>query len=200
MRTQRILMTALCALLPLCMSPVVSAATEKAIFAGGCFWCTESDFEKMPGVIAAVSGYINGKVDQPSYEQVSSGSTGHTEAVEVTFDNSKVSYAQLVEQFWPTIDPTVKDQQFCDRGSQYRSGIYPLNAEQMKVATASKAALVASKRFPVVHTEVVMATRFWVAEGYHQDYYKTNALKYRYYRYGCGRDARLGQLWGAKTP
>lgn len=196
---RRLLITTLCALLPLFVSPVATAATEKAIFAGGCFWCTESDFEKMPGVLSAVSGYLNGKVDRPTYEQVSSGGTGHTEAVEVTFDNSKVSYAQLVEQFWPTIDPTVKDQQFCDRGSQYRSGIYPLNEEQMKIALASKAALEASKRFPAVHTEVVKAQRFWPAEAYHQDYYKTNALKYRYYRYGCGRDARLEQLWGAKA-
>lgn len=196
---RRLLITTLCALLPLFVSPVVTAATEKAIFAGGCFWCTESDFEKMPGVLSAVSGYLNGKVDRPTYEQVSSGGTGHTEAVEVTFDNSKVSYAQLVEQFWPTIDPTVKNAQFCDRGSQYRSGIYPLNEEQMKIALASKAALEASQRFPVVHTEVVRAQRFWPAEAYHQDYYKTNALKYRYYRYGCGRDARLEQLWGAKA-
>lgn len=195
----RLLTTSLCALLPLLASTVAHAAPEKAIFAGGCFWCTESDFEKMPGVTAAVSGYLNGSVDRPTYEQVSSGSTGHTEAVEVTFDNAKVSYAQLVELFWPTIDPTVQNQQFCDRGSQYRSGIYPLNAEQMKVAQASKAALVKSGKLPHVFTEVVAAGTFWPAEAYHQDYYKTNALKYRYYRYGCGRDARLEQIWGSKA-
>ena len=195
----RLLTLTFCALLPLLASTAASAAPEKAIFAGGCFWCTESDFEKMPGVTAAVSGYISGRVDRPTYEQVSSGSTGHTEAVEVTFDNAKVSYAQLVERFWPTIDPTVQNQQFCDRGSQYRSGIYPLNAEQMKVAEASKAALVKSGKLPNVFTEIVPATTFWPAEAYHQDYYKTNALKYRYYRYGCGRDARLEQIWGAKA-
>lgn len=203
----RILATALAALLPLIacgMSPPPTppsptATTEKAIVAGGCFWCTESDMEKIPGVIAAVSGYIGGTVANPSYEQISTGRTGHTEAVEVTFDPKQISYAQLLEKFWPTIDPTVQNQQFCDRGSQYRSGIYPLNDAQMQAAEASKAALVKSGRVPNVYTEVVRATTFWPAEGYHQDYYKTNALKYQYYRYGCGRDARLEQVWGSKT-
>ncbi len=206
----RLITSTLALLLPLlaCAAPVPPAApaaattgaTAKAIFAGGCFWCTESDFEKMPGVLSAVSGYIGGSVERPSYEQVSSGRSGHTEAVEVVFDPAKISYAQLVERFWRTIDPTVKDQQFCDHGPQYRSGIYPLDAEQLKVAEASKAALLKSAVLPQVQTEIVPATRFWPAEGYHQDYYKTNALKYQYYRYGCGRDARLKAIWGEKAP
>lgn len=203
----RILATAFAALLPLIacgMSPpptpsLPAASTEKAIVAGGCFWCTESDMEKIPGVISAVSGYIGGTVARPSYEQVSSGRTGHTEAVEVTFDPAKISYAQLIEKFWPTIDPTVRNQQFCDHGPQYRSGIYPLDEAQMRIAEASKAALVKSGRVPNVYTEIVRAGTFWPAEGYHQDYYKTNALKYKYYRYGCGRDARLEQIWGGKA-
>jgi len=195
----RLLLSALVALLPLLASaaiPAPPAKTETAIFAGGCFWCTEADFEKMPGVVSATSGYIGGSVKNPTYEQVSGGSTGHTEAVQVVFDPSVVSYAQLVEKFWLTIDPVAQNRQFCDHGTQYRSGIYPLNAEQMKVAQASKAALVNSGRLPAVHTEVVAAGPFWPAEAYHQDYYKTNALRYQYYRFGCGRDARLEQLWG----
>ncbi|MDO9453037.1 MAG: peptide-methionine (S)-S-oxide reductase MsrA [Stagnimonas sp.] len=194
----RILITALVSLLPLLAEAASPPPkTEKAIVAGGCFWCTESDMEKIPGVISAVSGYIGGTVAKPTYEQVSSGRTGHTEAVEVTFDPTKISYAQLVEKFWPTIDPTVQNQQFCDHGPQYRSGIYPLNDAQMQVAEASKAALVKSARVPNVYTEIVRADTFWPAEAYHQDYYKTNSLKYKYYRYGCGRDARLEEIWGA---
>lgn len=202
----RLLTIGFAALLPLfaCAAPVPPAppaaaappASQKAIFAGGCFWCTESDFEKIPGVISAVSGYTGGRVERPSYEEVSSGSTGHTEAVEVLFDPAKISYAQLVEKFWHSIDPTVKDQQFCDHGSQYRSGIYPLNAEQQKVAEASKVALVKSGVLPNVFTEIVPASTFWPAESYHQDYYKTNSVRYQYYRYGCGRDARLKSIWG----
>lgn len=195
----RLLTLALIALLPLLANAAAAPSTsQKAIFAGGCFWCTESDFEKIPGVISAISGYTGGSVARPSYEQVSSGSTGHTEAVEVLFDPSKISYAQLLEKFWHSIDPTVKDQQFCDHGSQYRSGIYPLNAEQLKAAEASKAALVKSGVLPNVFTEIVPASTFWPAEDYHQNYYQTHALQYRYYRYGCGRDARLKQIWGDK--
>lgn len=193
----RLLTIAFAALLPLlAIAAPVPGTTQKAIFAGGCFWCTESDFENIPGVIAAVSGYTGGRVDRPSYEAVSSGSTGHTEAVEVLFDPAKVSYAQLVEKFWRSIDPTVKDQQFCDHGSQYRSGIYPLNAEQQKVAEASKAALLKSGVLPNVFTEIVPASTFWPAEDYHQNYYQRNSLRYQYYRYGCGRDARLKKIWG----
>jgi len=175
-----------------------AAAEAKAIFAGGCFWCTEADFEKLPGVISAESGYTAGKKPNPTYEEVSAGTTGHTEAVRVTYDPAKVTYPQLVEYFWRTIDPTVKDRQFCDAGSQYRSGIYWQNEEERKVAEASRDALVASKKFKEIHTEIAAASVFYPAEEYHQDYYKKNPIRYNYYRSGCGRDARLEQLWGKK--
>jgi len=175
-----------------------AAAEAKAIFAGGCFWCTEADFEKLPGVISAESGYTAGKKPNPTYEEVSAGTTGHTEAVRVTYDPAKVTYPQLVEYFWRTIDPTVKDRQFCDAGSQYRSGIYWQKEEERKVAEASRDALVASKKFKEIHTEIAAASVFYPAEEYHQDYYKKNPIRYNYYRSGCGRDARLEQLWGKK--
>ena len=172
----------------------------KAIFAGGCFWCVESDFDKVPGVISTTSGYIGGKTAKPTYEQVSSNSTGHAEAVEIVFDPAKVSYAQLVEHFWRTIDPTTKDQQFCDRGSPYRTAIFAQDAQQLKIAQDSRIALEKSKPFkePVV-TEVVQASAFYPAEDYHQDYYLKNPLRYKYYRSSCGRDSRLKQLWGDKA-
>jgi peptide-methionine (S)-S-oxide reductase len=175
-------------------------ATAKATFAGGCFWCVESDFDKVPGVISTTSGYIGGTVANPSYEQVSSKSTGHAEAVEIVFDPAKVSYAQLVEHFWRTIDPTTKDRQFCDAGTPYRTAIFVVDAEQRRIAEASKAALETSKPFkePIV-TEIVAAGPFYPAEAYHQDFAKKNPLRYRYYRSGCGRDARLEQLWGASA-
>lgn len=171
--------------------------TAKAIFAGGCFWCVESDFDKIEGVVSTTSGYTGGHTANPSYEQVSSHSTGHAEAVQVTYDPSKVSYQRLVEYFWHTIDPTVKDQQFCDHGSPYRTAIFAQNAEQLKIAQASRAALEKAKPFkePIV-TELVMAGTFYPAEDYHQDYYKKNPIRYKYYRASCGRDARLQQLWG----
>ena len=174
-----------------------SAPTARAIFAGGCFWCVESDFDKIPGVIATTSGYTGGKTVRPTYEEVSSHTTGHAEAVEVVYDPKKVSYQRLVEYFWHTIDPTVKDQQFCDHGTPYRTAIFAVDAEQLKVANASKAALEKSKPFkgPIV-TEVTPASTFFPAEEYHQDYYKKNPIRYKYYRNGCGRDARLQQLWG----
>ena len=176
----------------------VTAVTAKATFAGGCFWCVESDFDKIPGVISTTSGYTGGKTAKPTYEQVSSHSTGHAEAVEVLYDPAKVTYQRLVEYFWHTIDPTVKDQQFCDKGSPYRSAIFAQNEEQLKIAQASRAALEKSKPFkdPIV-TEIALATAFYPAEEYHQDYYKKNPVRYKYYRNGCGRDARLTQLWGA---
>ena len=169
-----------------------------AIFAGGCFWCTEADFEKVPGVIGAQSGYIGGKTVNPTYEQVSAGSTGHTEAVRVSYDPVRVSYAQLVEFFWPTIDPTVKNRQFCDTGSQYRSAIFWQTDEERKIAEQSRDALLASGRFKEIHTEIVRVTTFYPAEEYHQDYYKKNPIRYKYYRHGCGRDDRLKELWGEK--
>lgn len=176
--------------------PQVPTAT--AIFAGGCFWCTESDFEKVPGVISAESGYTAGKTANPTYEQVSNGGTGHTEAVRVIYDPKKVTYEALLEYFWKTIDPTVKDEQFCDRGSQYRSAIFYDNQEQKLLIEASRAALLKSGQVKVIHTEIAPRTMFYVAEDYHQDYYKKNPIRYKYYRTNCGRDARLAQIWGKK--
>ncbi|WP_341303543.1 peptide-methionine (S)-S-oxide reductase MsrA [Pseudomonas sp. TMP25] len=170
-----------------------------AIFAGGCFWCTESDFDKVPGVIETTSGYIGGHVDNPTYEQVSAGTSGHIEAVRVRFDPSKTSYAQLLEAFWPTIDPVTANAQFCDRGPQYRSAIFFSNAAEQQQAEASKDALQKSARLPApVVTELLAASTFYPAEDYHQDYYLRNPLRYTYYRNGCGRDQRLEQLWGKK--
>jgi peptide-methionine (S)-S-oxide reductase len=175
-----------------------AAGTARAVFAGGCFWCVESDFDKVPGVISTTSGYTGGKVANPSYEQVSSKATGHYEAVQVVFDPAKVSYAQLVEHFWRTIDPTDADGQFCDKGSPYRTAIFALDAAQLAAAQASKAALEKDKPFaaPIV-TQVLMGGPFYPAEEYHQDYYKKNPVRYSYYRSSCGRDARVKQLWGA---
>ena len=171
--------------------------TAKATFAGGCFWCVESDFDKVDGVLATTSGYSGGSVANPTYEQVSAKHTGHAEAVEVVFDPAKVSYSQLVEHFWRTIDPTTTDRQFCDVGSPYRTGIFAVDAAQLQEAQASRAALEKSKPFkePIV-TEVVKAGAFYPAEGYHQDYYLKNPVRYKFYRTSCGRDARLQQLWG----
>ena len=180
--------------------PATPAITAKATFAGGCFWCVESDFDKIPGVISTTSGYTGGTTVKPTYEQVSSHNTGHAEAVEVLYDPAKVTYQRLVEYFWHTIDPTVKDQQFCDHGSPYRTAIFAQNDEQLKIAQASRGALEKSKPFkePIV-TEITLATAFYPAEEYHQDYYKKNPVRYKYYRNGCGRDARLAQLWGDKA-
>jgi len=170
---------------------------EKGIFAAGCFWCTEEAFEKLPGVISAVSGYTGGTVKNPSYQEVSSGRTGHAEAVEVTYDPAKVSYEQLLDVFWVNHDPTVKDRQFCDSGSQYRPGIFYLTDEQKRLAEASKAKWDKMKPFkqPIL-TEITKAGPFYPAEDYHQDYYKKNPLQYRFYVTGCGRYQRLDSLWG----
>ena len=180
--------------------PKPAPQTETAIFAGGCFWCVESDFDKVDGVLSTTSGFVGGHTANPTYREVSAGGTGYTEAVRVEFDPARVTYAQLLEKFWPTIDPTVKDQQFCDVGSQYRTGIYPLNEQQLKAATASKAALEKTKPFrqPIV-TEIVLAGTFYPAEEYHQDYYLKNPIRYAFYRRNCGRDARLKELWGDKA-
>jgi peptide-methionine (S)-S-oxide reductase len=178
-------------------SSQTTQVTAKALFAGGCFWCVESDFDKVPGVLSTTSGYSGGKTANPTYEQVSSHTTGHAEVVEVLYDPSKVSYQRLVEYFWHTIDPTVRDQQFCDHGSPYRSAIFVQNADQLKVAQASRAALEKSKPFKeAIQTEITLASTFYPAEEYHQDYYQKNPLRYKYYRTSCGRDARVQQLWG----
>lgn len=176
------------------------ANTAKAIFAGGCFWCVEADFDKVPGVLSTTSGYIGGKLANPTYEQVAAKLTGHAEAVEIVFDPNKVSYEKLVEHFWRTIDPTTKDAQFCDHGSPYRTAIFANDAAQLKAAAASRDALQKNKPFkaPIV-TELVEAGPFYKAEDYHQDYYKKNPVRYQYYRSACGRDARLKQLWGDKA-
>ena len=176
------------------------AGTAKAVFAGGCFWCVESDFDKVDGVLSTTSGYTGGNVPNPTYEQVSAKGTGHAEAVEIVFDPRKVSYEKLVERFWRTIDPTTKDRQFCDAGSPYRSAIFAQDAEQLRIAQASKAALEKSKPFkePIV-TEVVTGGPFYAAEAYHQDYYKKNPVRYNYYRLTCGRDARVKELWGSQA-
>ncbi|HEY5896433.1 MAG TPA: peptide-methionine (S)-S-oxide reductase MsrA [Burkholderiales bacterium] len=182
----------------LALTPVhAQQKLDKAIFAAGCFWCTEEAFEKVPGVLSAVSGYTGGKVKKPTYEQVSGGGTGHAEAVEVTFDPKKVSYEKLLDVFWVNHDPTVTNQQFCDRGSQYRPAIFTLGEEQKRLADASKAKWERLKPFkqPVL-TEIVPAGEFWPAEDYHQDYYKKNPLQYKFYVTGCGRYARLDSLWG----
>lgn len=173
-------------------------APATAIFAGGCFWCVEADFEKLPGVSKAESGYIGGKVANPTYEEVSAGRTGHAEAVRVWYDPQQVTYDQLLDYFWRHVDPTVKDRQFCDVGSQYRTAIFYENDAQRAAAEASKAALEKSGRFPRIYTEIAPAGTFYVAEDYHQDYYKKNPIRYRYYRTGCGRDARVAEVWGAK--
>jgi peptide-methionine (S)-S-oxide reductase len=215
-------------------SSTAADASATAIFAGGCFWCVEADFEKLPGVIKAESGYIGGHVANPSYDQVSAGITGHAEAVRITYNPAKVSYQQLLDHFWRNIDPTEKDGQFCDLGPQYRTGIYYLDEAQRTAAEASKIAIERSgvllhvqpivrvdrKSYPAefqleairnaekeashsaknlkpgtIFTEILPATIFYLAEEYHQDYYKKNPVRYRFYRTQCGRDARLAHVW-----
>lgn len=169
----------------------------KATFAGGCFWCMERPFDQIPGVISVTSGYTGGKKKNPTYEEVSAGGTGHAEAVQVVYDLSKVSYEKLLQIFWHNIDPTTKDRQFCDTGNQYRSAIFYHGEQQHKAALKSKADLETSKPFkePVV-TEIIEAAEFYPAEEYHQDYYKKNPIRYKFYRTNCGRDRRLKELWG----
>jgi len=169
---------------------------EVATFAGGCFWCTEADFDKVPGVISTTSGFIGGTVANPSYQQVTSGTTGHTEAVEIVFDPGKVTYQQLLDVFWRNHDPLAKDRQFCDRGDMYRPGIFVHSEAQRALAEASKKQ--AQSRFSprVVHTEITRASAFYKAEDYHQDYHEKNPVRYKLYRFNCGRDQRLEELWG----
>lgn len=173
-----------------------SAQLATAVFAGGCFWCVEADFEKLAGVVEAESGYTGGHLANPTYQQVSRGGTGHAEAVRVLYDPAKVGYEQLLDYFWRHIDPTVKDRQFCDVGSQYRSAIFYQDDSQKKAAEASKAALERSGRFARIYTEIVASAPFYLAEDYHQAYYKKNPVRYNLYRTGCGRDARVSEVWG----
>jgi peptide-methionine (S)-S-oxide reductase len=173
---------------------------ETAIFAGGCFWCVESDFDKVAGVVSTTSGYTGGHTQHPTYHEVSAGGTGHAESVEIVFDPKIVSYQKLLQVYWHSVDPTVKDRQFCDVGTQYRSAIFYLDERQKRLAEESRAQIERSKPFkaPIV-TEIVKAGKFWPAEEYHQDYYKKNPLRYHFYREGCGRDARVKQLWGSEA-
>ena len=168
-----------------------------ATFAGGCFWCMEEAFDKLPGVVSTVSGYMGGTKKNPTYEEVSSGRTGHTEVVQVKYDPSKVSYERLLQHFWINHDPTTIDSQFCDRGSQYKPAIFWYDDEQKRLAEASKAKWEKDKPFKqAIVTPVLKAAEFWPAEEYHQDYYKKNPARYKFYVTGCGRYSRLDQLWG----
>jgi peptide-methionine (S)-S-oxide reductase len=182
-------------------APTAPSVTARAIFAGGCFWCMEPPFDALPGVISTTSGYIGGRVRHPTYEQVSAGGTGHTEAVEVVYDPATVTYETLLDVFWRNIDPYTRDRQFCDGGNQYRAGIFFIDESQREAAEASRAALEQRKTVadPIV-TEITAAGRFWKAEGYHQDYYLKNPVRYRYYRWNCGRDQRLQDIWGDAAP
>ena len=172
--------------------------TATAIFAGGCFWCVEADFDKVPGVISTTSGYINGKTKNPTYKEVSAGGTGHAEAVEIVYDPGKVTYAKLLDVFWRNIDPLVKDRQFCDSGDMYRSAIFYRSDEEKKLAEETKKTVEAKFAPRKVYTEITKADMFYKAEDYHQDYYKKNEARYNFYRWNCGRDQRLEQLWGKK--
>jgi peptide-methionine (S)-S-oxide reductase len=171
-----------------------------ATFAGGCFWCMEPPYDELPGVLSTTSGYTGGQKVNPTYEQVSSGTTGHAEAVQVAYDPTRISYERLLQVFWRNIDPVTPNAQFCDHGNQYRSAIFYHDADQRRLAEESKKAIEASGRFkaPIV-TEIVAAGPFYPAEEYHQDYYRKNPLRYKFYRASCGRDQRLAELWGEPT-
>ena len=175
----------------------VSTGLAKATFAGGCFWCMEPPFDQLDGVISTTSGYTGGERRQPTYQEVSAGQTRHAEAVEIVYDPSKVSYAQLLDVFWMNVDPLTRNRQFCDGGAQYRTAIFFHGDDQQRLARDTKQRIEDSGRFdqPVV-TEIVEAGEFWAAEEYHQDYYVKNPIRYKFYRYGCGRDKRLDELWG----
>jgi len=175
-----------------------AAETQTAIFAGGCFWCVESDFDHVPGVISTTSGYTGGHVKDPTYEQVVTETTGHRESEKIGFDSSKTSYAKLLDVYFHATDPTDGGGQFCDRGESYTPAIFYLNDEQKKEAEAAKAEAAKELGQPVV-TKILPASAFYPAEDYHQDYYRKNSLRYKYYRYGCGRDARLEELWGKQA-
>lgn len=169
--------------------------TDIATFAGGCFWCVQADFDKIPGVIKTVAGYTGGRLIHPSYEQVSNGGTGHYESVQVTYDPTKISYQELLTIFWHAIDPTDANGQFCDKGNQYRAVIFYQDKQQEELAFTSRKQLIDSGRFPQIETQILPATPFYPAEEYHQKYYQKNPIRYHFYRYQCGRDQRLKELW-----
>jgi peptide-methionine (S)-S-oxide reductase len=181
---------------PLAASPA-PAATATATFAGGCFWCMEPPFERLDGVLSTTVGYTGGRTPQPTYEQVSAGGTGHAEAVQIVFDPAKIRYEQLLEVFWRNVDPLTPNAQFCDHGDQYRTAIFTHDDAQRRLAEESKRRLEASRRFaqPIV-TQIVPASTFHPAEAYHQKYHRKNPVRYKYYRWNCGRDQRLKALWG----
>lgn len=172
---------------------------NKATFAGGCFWCMVAAFDNLPGVVEVIAGYTGGHSQNPTYEEVSAGGTGHVEAIQVLYDPAKTSYTKLLEVFWHNVDPTVTNRQFCDIGPEYRAEIFYQDAEQQRLAEQSKAELAQSKPFkdPIV-TRIVAASEFYPAEEYHQYYYRKNPVRYKYYRYTCGRDQRLKKLWGSE--
>ncbi|MBL8115000.1 MAG: peptide-methionine (S)-S-oxide reductase MsrA [Acidobacteria bacterium] len=177
--------------------PKPKPAARLASFAGGCFWCMEGPFDKLDGVLSTTSGYTGGKTKDPTYEEVSSGTTGHAEAVQIAYDPTKIAYEKLLEVFWHNIDPVSPNGQFCDRGNQYRPGVFVHDAEQRKAAEASRAALEKSGRFGAkIPVEITDATTFYAAEEYHQNYYEKNPIRYKFYRSRCGRDDRLKELWG----
>jgi peptide-methionine (S)-S-oxide reductase len=184
----------------LCLASVAVADAQdaaKATFAGGCFWCMEPPYEKLPGVVDVISGYTGGRKPNPTYEQVSSGGSGHVEAVQVVYDPARITYPKLLEVFWRNVDPTTPNRQFCDVGEQYGTAIFYEGEEQKRQALESKAQIERDKKFPqAVVTPVLAASTFYRAEEYHQDYYKKNPVRYRFYRFNCGRDQRLKQLWG----
>ncbi|NJM96378.1 MAG: peptide-methionine (S)-S-oxide reductase MsrA [Phormidesmis sp. RL_2_1] len=180
-------------------SPSADPELSTAIFAGGCFWCMEQPFDQLPGVVSTTSGYTGGTVENPTYAEVSGGSTGHVEAMEVRYDPQQVSYEKLLTTFWHNIDPLDNRGQFCDQGSQYRSAIFYDTAEQQALAEASKNEIAEQLDQPIA-TDILPAARFYDAEDYHQDYYQTHAVRYKVYRFGCGRDQRLSDLWGAEAP
>ena len=175
-----------------------AAGLQKATFAAGCFWCVEADFDKVPGVVETISGYTGGRVPNPTYEQVSSGGTGHTEAVEIMFDPAVVSYEQLLEHYWRNVDPFAANRQFCDVGAQYRPEIFVHTDAQRTAAAASKQRMQQRFSQPIVVT-ITDATPFYRAEAYHQDYYKTHSVQYHFYRWRCGRDSRLEDIWRGQT-
>ena len=182
------------------LAQAANAAPANATFAGGCFWCMQGPFDRLDGVISTTAGYTGGSKKNPTYHEVSSGDTGHAESVQVLYDPKRVSYEKLLDVFWHNIDPTVKDRQFCDVGTQYRSAIFYHTPEQKRLAEASKAALERNKLIKgEIYTQIVPAGEFWPAEDYHQDYYKKNPVRYQFYRSGCGRDAKLEEIWG-KAP
>ncbi|MCB2228174.1 MAG: peptide-methionine (S)-S-oxide reductase MsrA [Desulfarculaceae bacterium] len=205
MRLSRLVLLAAAVVLlavPLAEGKEMSPSSDKtavATFAGGCFWCMEPPYDKLDGVISTTSGYTGGSLDDPTYEEVSAGGTGHAEAIQIVYDPAKISYAKLLEVFWHNIDPTVKDRQFCDVGNQYRTAIFYHDQEQKRLAEESKAKLEAEGKLGKIYTEIVPAGPFYPAEDYHQDYYQKNPIRYKYYRWSCGRDQRLEELWGPKA-